>query len=86
MFESRFIHTIRRSGWGLEASRGTYVLSMSNDAGDSLGAIDIEVQIPPKALVVQCVLQCAAVCCCVLLCAALCCSVIQWFATMREIV
>jgi len=55
MIESRFIHTIRRSGWGLEASRGTYVLSISNDAGDSLGAIDIEVQIPPKALVVQCV-------------------------------
>jgi len=57
------------------------VLSISNDAGDSLGAIDIEVQIPPKALVVQRVLQCVAVCCSVPQCVAVCCSVLQCVAT-----
>jgi len=57
-----------------------------NDVEDSLGAIDIEVQIPPKALIVQRVLQCFAVCCSVLQCAAVCCSMLQCAATTREIV
>jgi hypothetical protein len=39
------------SGWALEASRSRYDLYVSNDAGENIGALGIEVQIPPKALV-----------------------------------
>jgi len=39
------------SGWALEASSGRYDFYVSNDAGENMGALSIEVQIPPKALV-----------------------------------
>ena len=39
------------SGWPLQACRGSYSISAFNDAGDSLGAIYIDVQIPPSALI-----------------------------------
>jgi len=44
-------HTGTISGWAMEASFGSYAISVSNDAGECLTHLDIEVQIPPRALV-----------------------------------